>query len=533
MKHSQKHKQVQKIYTRYRWQCFLLGTDKLFSCMIFLSCFIFASNIMTSALTIMNEKCNENGWEILERYTKTRPKASGDIPVKIRSFNGLIKPRLLPSETIDIIDIIQTNMTNNTMYDEWKSKPDFGGLVFELLEDGEQRHIKESVEETEGHVFTLTDYSDDYAIDVPEYMLQYFATDDDSRQHPRCRKISWHKTLQPNCNNIHQVNLVDSDYSAKSRYLASGAWRDAFSVLNDKAVLKVAKLDHPYDFEMVEMIRIDAMVMSLMQRSNHVVDIYGHCGVSVFVDFIRGRDIEELVVNEEIGDETNIVPFSPTEKLKMAFEMAKALSELHGFKDGVIVHNDIQYCQYLLDKDDRVILSDFNRAEPLLWDEENQQYCKYESGWAFGNVRSPEEYRQDYLDEKIDIYSFGNAIFTLLTGKEPYEDYGNDEIHDLSVSGKLPEMDPEIRSNSFAEAALASIMDKCYEYIPEKRIDIFKIVSLLKDTVQLNDRLEAIEISDVSGNSTNGYNWTKDDYYLTYDYYGDEAKDDYDSYYTP
>jgi hypothetical protein len=67
--------------------------------------------------------------------------------------------------------------------------------------------------------------------------------------------------------------------------------------------------------------------------------------------------------------------------------MAEALADLHGYKNGVIVHQDVQLSQFLLNKDmTRLKLNDFNRAEFMLWDEEGQEYCLYSAGAAHGNV---------------------------------------------------------------------------------------------------------------------------------------------------
>jgi len=265
--------------------------------------------------------------------------------------------------------------------------------------------------------------------------------------------------------------------------------------------------------------------MDLMKSSKYIVDIYGYCGVSVVVDFIQGQNIDELFIEEERENLDDLpVLLSPTEKLNMALEMAEALSELHGFKGGVIVHGDMQYCQYLLDKDNHVILSDFNRAEPLLWDEDNQQYCKFQGGHGAGNVRSPEEYGEKELDEKIDVYSFGNALFSLLSGKEPYDDsYYDYDISGLSIGGELPQMESSIRSNSFAETVLAAIMDKCFEYLPERRVDIFMVTSLLRDAVQLNDRLDSIKTS----NTTSLIHHDSHDYYRLEQVNTAEADDNY------
>eukprot|EP00558_Chaetoceros_sp_UNC1202_P010095 CAMPEP_0197241594 /NCGR_PEP_ID=MMETSP1429-20130617/7589_1 /TAXON_ID=49237 /ORGANISM="Chaetoceros sp., Strain UNC1202" /LENGTH=222 /DNA_ID=CAMNT_0042701455 /DNA_START=20 /DNA_END=688 /DNA_ORIENTATION=- len=217
----------------------------------------------------------------------------------------------------------------------------------------------------------------------------------------------------------------------------------------------------------------------------------------------------------------------------MALQMAQAIADLHGYKDGVIIHNDIQVGQFLLDEDNRVKLSDFNRAEPRLWDEEKGEYCKYCLGAAMGNVRSPEEYAQEDIDEKIDVYSFGNILYALLTGLDAYavEEYKGLEIRDLSVEGVLPHVDLSIRGRSFADAALASVMDRCFEYNPSFRTDIFTVVSLLKDAVVLNKRFESVplhyapkyEVTKLNKTEEEGYSNDGDDEA----YYGHSEEEDY------
>ena len=78
--------------------------------------------------------------------------------------------------------------------------------------------------------------------------------------------------------------------------------------------------------------------------------MYGHCATSVLVEAIP-FEVEEYVIlgsryvkqGEARNDHPNL--FSPLEKLEMAVEMAESIAVLHGFKDGVIVHNDIQLRQ--------------------------------------------------------------------------------------------------------------------------------------------------------------------------------------------
>ena len=66
----------------------------------------------------------------------------------------------------------------------------------------------------------------------------------------------------------------------------------------------------------------------------------------------------------------------------------RTVAALHNYEGGVIVHDDIQLCQYLWTQEDgiSVKLNDFNRAEIMLWDEEGQKYCRYKNGRGHGDV---------------------------------------------------------------------------------------------------------------------------------------------------
>ncbi len=101
--------------------------------------------------------------------------------------------------------------------------------------------------------------------------------------------------------------------------------------------------------------------------------------------------------------------------------MAEAIADLHGFKNGVIVHGDIQLCQYLFNRDGQLKLNDFNRAELMLWDTEKQEYCRFRSGLVYGNYRSPEEDEDEPLNEQIDVFSLGEcpALCVLILDLKP------------------------------------------------------------------------------------------------------------------
>jgi serine/threonine protein kinase len=136
--------------------------------------------------------------------------------------------------------------------------------------------------------------------------------------------------------------------------------------------------------------------MERLTSSPNIIDIYGHCGASVMVESMP-REVEEYIVpgggwiaQEDLHDSKDVDlqnQFEVSEKLQLALEMAESIAELHGFKDGVIVHDDVQLCQWLRNDQGKLKLGDFNRARVLQWNDEKQEYCKYNNGKSYGNVR--------------------------------------------------------------------------------------------------------------------------------------------------
>jgi serine/threonine protein kinase len=264
--------------------------------------------------------------------------------------------------------------------------------------------------------------------------------------------------------------------------------------------------------ELIESIRIDAMSMERLSNSDRILDIYGHCGVSVSVTYMNGPPLSKLIETKDA--------LSPQNKLQIAFAMAKSLADLHGHNGGPIVHGDVQYVQWLLDEYHNVVLCDLNRAEPIFWDEEAEEYCKYSVGAANGNVRSPEEFLMKPINEKIDVYSFGLVLYTILTTKEPYWDDGITDVKGQVLIGEKPIVDEQIRENSDPERIIASVMDECLEFNPDERIDIFKVVSLFQESID--------SILDGSTGKLSIGDWNDADHDAPNRYYYDEYDEQYD-----
>ena len=120
--------------------------------------------------------------------------------------------------------------------------------------------------------------------------------------------------------------------------------------------------------------------------------------------------------------------------------------------------------------------------------------------------RAPEEYKDDPLNEAIDIWSLGNNFFALLTGYSPLvKNLENlSELKNKVMDGQTAFIDPRFHLRSYAESALADIIPLCWKLDPDERIDIFELTQLLRG--HLFFEMTGIAWDDfVSANSLEGH----------------------------
>lgn len=344
-----------------------------------------------------------------------------------------------------------------------------------------------------------------------KYDLHAEEREDEAR---KCRTPGWAQQYYPQCNSFHELGL-ERDYESErakkpgydesydSFYISHGYYRDVWVVHqpseeNLKTVVKMTRWKHQYAIRTYWNVQKDAMVMERLTGSPRIVDIYGHCGTAVWVEAIP-HELEEVIIHgkgmakqADLHDEDGLKPlnnYTVEEKLDIALIMAESLADLHGFRDGVIVHDDVQLCQWLRTRDGRIKLGDFNRAEVMDYDIKEEKYCRYFNGESYGNYRAPEEFRPTWLNEQIDVFSFGNNIYALLTGLWVFYEIDDDEtVHKELVNGTRAFIDPRWKKRSFIESKLVDVMEACWKQEPKERITIFQAIKMLREIKEQYER---------------------------------------------
>ena len=331
-----------------------------------------------------------------------------------------------------------------------------------------------------------------------------------------CRRTAIHRQQNPTCNKMHEQDVPSFLVQQWSNYLGSGAFRDAFfipaSMVQDAdsgnvtgAVFKSMLLSNEdYDFDLsshIEMSRIDALVMDLLSASPRITNIYGYCGQGSITEFCPTQ-VEKVILKREYDDgkflpgeedePTTRNDLTVIEKLQFALDFARPLAEMHGMKEGMMLHVDVKPDQYLRGYDGIVKLIDFNRAEPLLYDEETGKHCSQNEGGAYTVYRAPEEMKDGQpQDDKADVFNYASLIYTVLTGLWVHSGFDESQVRKDLMAGIKPFYDKRWAYKSLGEAAILRVIDEGWNFDPEERPTMFEIIDILEEALAKQMEFEA------------------------------------------
>ena len=279
------------------------------------------------------------------------------------------------------------------------------------------------------------------------------------------------------------------------------------------AIKKCNKVASKYPEQFIN----EIVILSQINHRN-VVKLLGCC-LETEVPLLVYEFISNGTLYRYLHEECEDFPLTWDQRLRIASEIAGALSYLHSGASLPIFHRDIKSSNILLDDKYKAKIADFgiSRIVPI-----NKSHLTTSPGGTFGYL-DPESFAIGQFTEKSDVYSFGVVLAELLTGEKPISSVRTDEGKSLAIyftlsiekNSLFDILDDEVKRNGDEKEikVVANLAKRCLHMEGRRRPTMGEVTKEIEEvrkvfSVQENDeeldnvRMEEIEPWDDASTST-------------------------------
>ncbi|KAI8028023.1 Wall-associated receptor kinase-like 1 [Camellia lanceoleosa] len=280
--------------------------------------------------------------------------------------------------------------------------------------------------------------------------------------------------------NVEKTKLFNSnelekatDHYNEDRILGQGGQGTVYKgMLSDGRIVAVKK-SKIVDEGKVEQFINEVVILSQINHRN-IVMLLGCC-LETEVPLLVYEFISNGTLFQHIHDPNVELPLLWEMRLRIATEVAGALSYLHYAASIPIYHRDIKSTNILLDDKYKAKVSDFGTSRSVAVD---QTHLTTLVQGTFGYL-DPEYFQSSQFTEKSDVYSFGVVVVELLTGQKAISSTRSQEgrslatyfIQSMEENRLLDILDPKILKDGRREEIMvvAHLANRCLNLNGKKR----------------------------------------------------------------
>jgi hypothetical protein len=240
--------------------------------------------------------------------------------------------------------------------------------------------------------------------------------------------------------------------------IAQGGMGTVFKALEPAleryVAIKVLRPEYASNVNYVQYFQEEARAVAALRHPN-IIPIFfiGQEGNVVFfsMSYIEGETFENWIETKRWFNEEQAKWF-----------LSHAIAALHSAVKANICHLDIKPANFLVDRANNIMLTDFGLAQKIVKEEVETERE------AFGTPAyvSPEQISRGPTDQRTDIYSLGATLFHLMTGQQPFNGTTLEDI----IWGHLEKPFPvEVAREAGLPQGWIYLIQKMMEREPDRR----------------------------------------------------------------
>nr|XP_023891356.1 wall-associated receptor kinase-like 10 [Quercus suber] len=304
--------------------------------------------------------------------------------------------------------------------------------------------------------------------------------------------------LSSNENNVQKAKLFNSkelenatDRFNENRILGKGGQGTVYKgMLIDGRIVAIKKCNTVDEGNLEQFIN-EIIILSQINHRN-VVKLLGCC-LETEVPLLVYEFIPNGTLFQYLHEENEDFPLLTWDmRLRIATEIAGALSYLHSAASLPIYHRDIKSSNILLDDKYRAKVADFGTSRSVAIDQTHVTTLVY---GTFGYL-DPEYFQTSQFTEKSDVYSFGVVLIELLTGEKPVSSMRSQEgrnlstyfVHSLKENRLFDILDTQVSKDGNKDEimTIANLAKRCLHFNGKKRPTMIEIMMELEGVQKIS-----------------------------------------------